>query len=186
PEAIFLLRAYRTTLERFAATVPLETTRMLRDRRISAAFKDLPGGQLLGPTFDYTHRLLDFSLLDEATPAHGVQRATAAVSVGAQVAVEQAGEGDAADAAACPRVVDMLAQEGLLGLDDVHDEDVPDITREPLDFPTRREQRLQALARGDEGFLLALGYSTQRGYGRNHPFAGEIRIGSVEVWIEPE
>src|SRR5690606_4682873 len=58
PEAIFLLRAYRTTLERFAATVPLETTRMLRDRRISAAFKDLPGGQLLGPTFDYTHRLL--------------------------------------------------------------------------------------------------------------------------------
>ncbi|WP_163028872.1 carbon-phosphorus lyase complex subunit PhnI, partial [Pseudomonas viridiflava] len=35
-------------------------------------------------------------------------------------------------------------------------------------------------------FLLALGYSTQRGYGRNHPFAGEIRIGEVEVWIEPE
>jgi len=174
PEAIFLLRAYRTTLERFAATVPLDTTRMLRDRRISAAFKDLPGGQLLGPTFDYTHRLLDFSLLDEDAPAHGAQHATAA------------GEGDAADAAACPRVVDMLAQEGLLGLDDDHGEDVPDITREPLDFPTRREQRLQALARGDEGFLLALGYSTQRGYGRNHPFAGEIRIGSVEVWIEPE
>ena len=26
-------------------------------------------------------------------------------------------------------------------------------------------ERSQALARGDEGFLLALGYSTQRGYG---------------------
>ncbi len=63
---------------------------------------------------------------------------------------------------------------------------VPDITREPLDFPTGRAQRLQALARGDEGFLLALGYSTQRGYGRNHPFAGEIRIGACEVWLEPE
>jgi alpha-D-ribose 1-methylphosphonate 5-triphosphate synthase subunit PhnI len=63
---------------------------------------------------------------------------------------------------------------------------VPDITREPLDFPASRAQRLQALARGDEGFLLALGYSTQRGYGRNHPFAGEIRIGEVEVWLEPE
>ena len=62
----------------------------------------------------------------------------------------------------------------------------PDITREPLDFPTGRAQRLQALARGDEGFLLALGYSTQRGYGRNHPFAGEIRIGACEVWLEPE
>ncbi len=57
---------------------------------------------------------------------------------------------------------------------------------EPLDFPTGRAQRLQALARGDEGFLLALGYSTQRGYGRNHPFAGEIRIGACEVWLEPE
>ncbi|MGA4817239.1 carbon-phosphorus lyase complex subunit PhnI [Pseudomonas aeruginosa] len=51
-----------------------------------------------------------------------------------------------------------------------------------LDFPTGRAQRLQALARGDEGFLLALAYSTQRGYGRNHPFAGEIRIGACEVW----
>ncbi len=28
---------------------------------------------------------------------------------------------------------------------------------------------------------LALGYSTQRGCGRSHPFAGEIRLGEVEV-----
>ena len=42
-----------------------------------------------------------------------------------------------------------------------------------------------ALARGDEGFLLALGYSTQRGYGGTHPFAGEIRMGEVTVEIEP-
>jgi alpha-D-ribose 1-methylphosphonate 5-triphosphate synthase subunit PhnI len=48
-------------------------------------------------------------------------------------------------------------------------------------IPDDRDLRLQALARGDEGFLLALGYSTQRGYGRNHPFTGEIRIGEVEV-----
>ena len=54
------------------------------------------------------------------------------------------------------------------------------------EYPASRAERLQALARGDEGFLLALGYSTQRGYGRNHPFAGEIRIGDVEVWIDPE
>ncbi|MFN7027431.1 MAG: carbon-phosphorus lyase complex subunit PhnI, partial [Pseudorhizobium sp.] len=47
-----------------------------------------------------------------------------------------------------------------------------------------RDLRLQALARGDEGFLLALGYSTQRGYGRNHPFVGEIRIGEVEVELD--
>ena len=47
-----------------------------------------------------------------------------------------------------------------------------------------RDLRLQALSRGDEGFLLALGYSTQRGYARSHPFAGEIRIGEVEVEMD--
>jgi alpha-D-ribose 1-methylphosphonate 5-triphosphate synthase subunit PhnI len=45
--------------------------------------------------------------------------------------------------------------------------------------------RLQTLARGDEGFLLALGYSTQRGWGGAHPFVGEIRVGSATVEITP-
>ena len=58
-EAIFLLRAYRTTLARFGASEPIDTGKMLTVRRVSATFKDLPGGQVLGPTFDYTHRLLD-------------------------------------------------------------------------------------------------------------------------------
>lgn len=40
-------------------------------RRISATFKDLPGGQVLGPTFDYTHRLLDFSLLEDEARGEG-------------------------------------------------------------------------------------------------------------------
>lgn len=168
-EAIFLLRAYRTTLPRFLASRPLQTESMSLERRISATFKDLPGGQLLGATFDYTHRLLDFSLLAEGLVPQ--------VPVAAQ-APEHPGP--------CPRVVDMLAEEGLLAIETDRGLNVPDITREPLDFPSNRPQRLQALARGDEGFLLALAYSTQRGYGRNHPFAGEIRIGDIEVWIEPE
>lgn len=167
-EAIFLLRAYRTTLPRFAGSVPLQTEGMDVERRISATFKDLPGGQLLGPTFDYTHRLLDFALLAE----------------GSEIP-EPALSSEPRDAR-CPRVVDMLAREGLLDVDVDTGGPVPDVTREPLDFPSSRAQRLQVLARGDEGFLLALGYSTQRGYGRNHPFAGEIRIGSIEVWVEPE
>jgi alpha-D-ribose 1-methylphosphonate 5-triphosphate synthase subunit PhnI len=66
-EAVFLLRAYRTTLPRLAASEPLETGGMLCDRRVSATFKDLPGGQVLGPTFDYTHRLLDFALMAEGS-----------------------------------------------------------------------------------------------------------------------
>ncbi|MGE8499403.1 MAG: carbon-phosphorus lyase complex subunit PhnI [Pseudomonas sp.] len=166
-EAIFLLRAYRTTLPRFGATLPLETTQMHLSRRISATFKDLPGGQLLGPTFDYTHRLLDFALLAEGEHPGPQPSASAAT-------------------ADCPRVLDFLADEGLMQREVDEGSEVADITREPLDFPANRAQRLQALARGDEGFLLALGYSTQRGYGRNHPFAGEIRIGDLAVWMEPE
>ncbi|RMR01723.1 Phosphonate metabolism [Pseudomonas savastanoi pv. glycinea] len=166
-EAIFLLRAYRTTLPRFSASLPINTSDMQLNRRLSATFKDLPGGQLLGPTFDYTHRLLDFTLLaDGEYPGPQVQ--------------------DNAVLEPCPRVLGLLANEGLMKNEADSREDVADITREPLEYPANRAQRLQALARGDEGFLLALSYSTQRGYGRNHPFAGEIRIGEVEVWIEPE
>ena len=67
-EAIFLARAYRTTLPRFGFAAPLDTAAMALHRRISATFKDLPGGQVLGPTFDYTHRLIDFGLADCAEP----------------------------------------------------------------------------------------------------------------------
>src|SRR6202012_1396590 len=66
-EAAFLLRAYRTTLPRFAHATPVETATMQIERRVSAVFKDLPGGQVLGPTYDYTHRLLDFGLMDNVT-----------------------------------------------------------------------------------------------------------------------
>ena len=180
PEAIFLLRAYRTTLPRFMASQPLDTAAMHAERRISATFKDLPGGQLLGPTFDYTHRLLDFSLLDDDGP-QGEGRATPPDLPEPAGPAQETGRDEP-----IPRVARLLAAEGLLGAERDYDAAVPDITREPLDFPATRPHRLQTLARADEGFLLALAYSTQRGYGRNHPFAGEIRLGKVEVWIEPE
>src|SRR5690606_16666347 len=82
-----------------------------------------------------------------------------------------------------PRVSEILSREGLIEPDGElpQDHELADITREPLEFPLSRDARLQALARGDEGFLLALGYSTQRGYARTHPFAGEIRMGDVEI-----
>lgn len=43
-EAIFLLRAYRTTLAKLAVSEPLDTTGMRLERRISAIYKDIPGG----------------------------------------------------------------------------------------------------------------------------------------------
>ncbi len=164
-EAAFLLRAYRTTLPRFAHASPIDTAAMRAARRISAIFKDLPGGQTLGPTYDYTHRLLDFELA-EGEPPQDAARA-------------------APDLSPIPRVPDILGREGLLEPDGPVDAEPGDLTREPLSFPAGRDVRLQALARGDEGFLLAMGYSTQRGYGGSHPFAGEVRMGEVSVEIEP-
>ncbi|MBP7063175.1 carbon-phosphorus lyase complex subunit PhnI [Ferrovibrio sp.] len=167
-EAIFLLRAYRTTLPRIGVSEPINTSRMQVARRISSTFKDLPGGQLLGPTFDYTHRLLDFGLME-----------TQAVPV-----PPAAGKGVLAET--MPQVVDLLNAEGLIEpeIADAEAAPVGDLTREPLMFPADRALRLQNLARGDEGYLLALGYSTQRGYAKSHPFVGEIRSGNVAVELD--
>ena len=165
-EAVFLLRAYRTTLPRLGNSEPVDTARMAIRRRISATFKDIPGGQILGPTYDYTHRLLDFRLAGEGGD-DGDGFASG----------EQA---DPPTEEPVPRVVDLLGREGLMEEDcgpAAGEEPPTDITREPLRFPAGRDARLQTLARGDEGFLLALGYSTQRGFSNNHPFAGEIRYG---------
>ncbi|MEJ2624970.1 MAG: carbon-phosphorus lyase complex subunit PhnI [Pseudolabrys sp.] len=160
-EAVFLLRAYRTTLPRFGTSEPMDTGAMAIRRRISATFKDLPGGQVLGPTFDYTHRLLDHDLAE-----------------GGEVPEAPTAEGESTSFRS---VADLLAGGGLIEEETPGEGEVGDLTREPLSFPADRDLRLQNLSRGDEGFLLALAYSTQRGYGRNHPFAGEIRYGEVEV-----
>ena len=94
-EAAFLLRAYRTTLPRFCSSVPIDTARMTIARRISATYKDLPGGQILGPTCDYTHRLLDAALLEDA-------------------AVPPAPRAPEPADATMPRVTELLDQEGLI------------------------------------------------------------------------
>ncbi len=174
-EAAFLVRAYRTTLPRFGASRPIDTAAMAIERRISATYKDLPGGQILGPTFDYTHRLIDFDLEAE-TVDHTLEWAEPRPS-------ETISE---AEIGAVPRVTELLALEGLVEDEAPGADDAPvgDLTRAPLRVPAARDIRLQQLARGDEGFLLALGYSTQRGYGSTHPFAGEIRFGAVEVEID--
>jgi alpha-D-ribose 1-methylphosphonate 5-triphosphate synthase subunit PhnI len=163
-EAIFLIRAYRTTLPRFGASEPIDTAEMACDRRISATFKDLPGGQVLGPTFDYTHRLLDFKLAaDGEVPSAPVREASDEP---------------------VPHVTGFLNREGLIEEAPTDETTPPDLTREPLELPADRALRLQALTRSDEGFTLGMAYSTQRGYARNHAFVGELRIGAVAVEME--
>jgi alpha-D-ribose 1-methylphosphonate 5-triphosphate synthase subunit PhnI len=139
-------------------------------RRISATYKDLPGGQVLGPSFDYTQRLLDFQLLADGE---------------APSAPEDPDDPVPED---MPGVLQHLDRDGLIEPSPADDgaETPADVTREPVTYPADRDTWLQMLARGDEGYLLALAYSTQRGYGRNHPFAGEIRLGEVAVGFVPE
>ncbi|KAA3442093.1 carbon-phosphorus lyase complex subunit PhnI [Mesorhizobium sp. SARCC-RB16n] len=170
-EAIFLLRAYRTTMPRFAVSNTLDTAQMAIQRRVSATFKDIPGGHVLGSTYEYTHRLLDFDLLDPA-PCEDTKANIADRPL-------ESGVG---------RAFDSIRDEGLIEVETAPagQQAVFDLTREPLSLPAGRDQRLQNLARGDEGFVVGLAYSALRGYGAAHPYVGETRVGDVAVEIVPE
>ncbi len=173
-EAAFLLRAYRTTLPRVATTEPLDTDAMRARRRVSAIFKDLPGGQVLGPSYDYTQRLLDFSLLRPSRPD--------------AVVPTPGSPGDGAEVDDIPNALDTLAAQDLVepASPSPGDPVPPDITRDPPRYPLPRAGRLQMLARADEGWVLGMAYSTQRGYAHSHPFVGDVRFGAVSVSLVPD
>ncbi len=179
-EAAFLLRAFRSTLSRHHYSLPADTTRMQVIRRISAAFKDIPGGQYLGPTRDYTKRLLDLKLLaeNEQNIKDFMNRYLSQVEPETITAVPT-----------FPRVVDLLRQQGLLEVAApknkalVADKNIADITRHSLRFPASRAMRLQTLARGETGGMMTLAYSSMRGYGAIHPCLAELKVGQVDLII---
>ncbi|MFV9506068.1 MAG: carbon-phosphorus lyase complex subunit PhnI [Oscillochloridaceae bacterium umkhey_bin13] len=175
-EAVLLLRAYRSTQPRLTYAEAITETQVQVVRRISAAFKTIPGGQILGPTLDYSHRLLRLDVLDGAAPPQP--------DPGLPVTPEPA-EVPPPIAARPPAVADWQREAGLLRpLPDQPPPDpasLPDLTREPLMTPAPRAQRLQALARADTGGTLALGYASMRGYGLAHPTVNELRLGYAEV-----
>ncbi len=169
-EAALHLRAYRSTRPRIAETAPLGTERMRLIRRISAAFKDVPGGQMLGATPDYLHRLFRFELLDEDPDALERILAEWLANPPAELGSPQA-----------PKVLDALRAEGLIPPLSARAQRAFDITREPLAFPAPRSAALAIMARGETGGLLALAYSNMRGYGDIHPTVGELRVGYLPV-----
>lgn len=165
-EAAFLLRAYRSTLSRWDYSVPAEPGEVFATRRVSPAYKDVPGGQILGATKDYTQRLLDFDLDDGGNP-------TAEWDL------------DDEEPRTLRNVLDLLREEGLVAEPDPPEDPEPaDTTREPVTFPVCRSAVLQELARGETGAVTALGYSALRGYGQVHPTLGEVRVGELPVKIE--
>lgn len=174
-ESAFMLRAYRATLQRRYYSETLDTRAMFVRRRISSAFREIPGGQILGPTRDYTQRLLDSALVTETLG-----------SIEAFLAAFEGGL-DPARFRAVPtfgKVIDLLTAEGLLR--EVHGEEnrrVVDVTREAIRFPAPRSAALQMLARAETGGLMALAYSAQRGFGSVHATVGELRVGEVPVRV---
>jgi len=166
-EAVFLLRAYRSTLTRNYYTNTVDTGEMRVIRRISAAFKDITGGQILGATYDYTHRLIDFN-------PDRTDRKNKPFSISSYKPEE---------IISYPRVSDELKQEGLIDNYDHTDKKPHDVTINMLEFPIDRSARLQTLSRADTGFLSGLAYSALRGFGQVHPTVGELRCGYVELCV---
>ncbi len=183
-EAVFLMRAYRSTLERLYVSRTIDTGEMRVDRRISAAFKDIEGGQVLGATRDYSHRLIEFDLADETDAAvrerlRGLEAALAAAG-GSSCDGEEA----AALLARVPRVSDYLRSIGMVRSWERDDAAPVDVTKTPLSFPAPRSVILQALSRGLTQAVVAIGYAAIRGFGLSHPTVGELRRGRVPVTID--
>lgn len=166
-EAVLLLRAYRTTQPRIGFAEPISQPDLFTLRRISAAFKDIPGGQILGPTLDYSHRLLQVGVLKGKT----FER---------QAVVPAAEPAPATQ----PSLTAWQKAQGLIKdypAETVPVADIPDITRQPLLFPVSRAHKLQGLARADTGGTMALGFSSMRGYGAVHPTVNELRLAEAPV-----
>jgi alpha-D-ribose 1-methylphosphonate 5-triphosphate synthase subunit PhnI len=184
-EAVLMLRAFRSTQPRLAYARPVDAQSLLTVRRISAAFKDIPGGQVLGPSLDYSHRILQ---LEKLEAEDGNPEVHHSASVGhAEQTTGKAETPLVARPSSFPAVADWQRDAGLLSQLPQHAcpdaAEIPDVTREPLLFPAPRAMRLQSLSRADTGGVLALGYANMRGYGSVHPTVNEVRLGYAEVEI---
>jgi alpha-D-ribose 1-methylphosphonate 5-triphosphate synthase subunit PhnI len=168
-EAVFLLRAYRSTLTRNYYTDTVNSEEMRIVRRISAAFKDITGGQILGATYDYTHRLINFDNENE----NDIRK-----KILASLAIQTPEVSPRS-----PRVSDELKNEGLIERYEENNQSPYDVTVNMLQFPTCRSARLQTLSRADTGFISGLAYSALRGFGQVHPTVGELRCGYVELTV---
>lgn len=174
-EAVVFLRAFRSSLPRRHASAIIDTRAMLVRRRISSAFREIPGGQILGPTLDYSQRLLSAPLAHETLGA---------IDTFLRDFDSQLDRAKLRPLRNYSKVTDLLRAEGLIRpVGDSPDTRVQDVTREPLAFPAPRSARLQSLARAETGALMALAYSGMRGQGGDHPTIGEVRVGLVAITV---
>lgn len=174
-EVVFLLRAFRSTLPRKYYSETIESENMSLERRISASFKDIPGGQILGAAYDYTHRLIDFNLDQESDDllAHWLDK----YNETKKVLTDET-------SIKLPKVMDYLRQEGIAKCHTINEDEPTDMTKTSLKFPSKRCERLQILTRGQTGAVTAFGYASLRGYSSVHPTIGELRVGELPIEVK--
>jgi len=191
-EAVLLLRAYRSTQPRLAYAEPVTPHRLFTIRRISASFKDIPGGQVLGPSLDYSHRILNVDILDGVVTPQPADQPVGEKMVSLtslpDIDTNGASTPEKLASATYPYVAEWQRTAGLMKpiphYEPRNAADIPDVTRDPALFPAPREHRLQALARADTGGVLALGYASMRGYGLIHPTVNELRLAHAEIEVK--
>lgn len=183
-EAAFMVRAYRSTLPRLGYALPVSGNDMRVVRRISSTFRDVPGGQLLGRTRDYTQRLLD---LDSGTSDRHAATANPAASNGRVLngspAKPPAWDDHPVKVSDAMRAMGLIADLPDLPQPDAENEP-DDITRHAMRFPVSRPAWLQGLARAETGALVCLAYSSLRGYGGgSHGTIAELRVGDLPIRV---
>ncbi len=175
-EAAFHLRAYRATLPRRYYSEVMNTREMIVERRISSTFREIPGGQILGPTRDYSLRLLEPSLLRHTLGS--IENFLAGME-------DHLDATKLRNARTFSKVIDLFQAEGIMRREtqDGDEKRVVDVTREAIKFPAPRSAVLQMLARAETGGLMCMGYSTMRGFAVAHGTIGELRVGQVPLRV---
>lgn len=169
-EAVHLLRAHRSTLPRFAISVPVDVDEIVLQRRIVSAHRSPDGPQLLGPTVDYSARLIreagaadPLALDDDTEPAGGHADATPR------------------------RFSQYLAERDMLLDRTVPTDDEPfDLALHPVRLPAPRSAVLSAMAVAETGALVNLWYRSvlgPDGYSDESVTLGEVRHGAVPLRV---
>lgn len=161
-EAAFYVRAHRSTCQRIGTAEEIDCETIRIKRRISSAFKDIKGGQILGPSCDYVIRLFG-RLGDEKD--HSAPFVTP--ENGENISVESA-------------LSSLRREDKVVILP--HSEESPfDVTRSYPLPPYPRSSVMQIMSRGETGSMLAFAYTSMRGYGDVHPTIGDLRLGEADI-----
>lgn len=155
--AAFFLRAHRSTCQRIGSVKTIDVDKMRIMRRISSAFKDIQGGQILGPSNDYEVKLI----LDKQYASTKWKSFSEDNNI-------------IASALTPLRQKDLVKQLEP-------EKEISDITRIFPEAPYPRSAVMQVLSRGETGSMLGFAYTSIRGYGDVHPTIGDLRLGMSDL-----